>query len=128
MLSDVFDRWHAVLANDYRENGNVVSCGLLALAFAKLLSDDKRPYELKMLHNEERNEALRPVTYPEITWGGHVIVVSDGVVYDPIVSKPLPLSTYLTELFPNQDVLVRSVEPDLPESNPYLDPAVDIEI
>ena len=108
MTMELFENWHAHLTTSYTRNGEVISCGLLACAFAKTLQDSGKQWDIKCLHNADMNKSLHPKPY-SLSWGGHVVVVSDNIVFDPILPKPLPFTEYCNTLFPNQEIRIRSM-------------------
>lgn len=97
------------LMNDYRtpDGKYAEHCGLIAVDIAKmLLQEGKRPSLVsirgKRVANPDivANEPLIPVQYGgRVQWGGHIVCVCEGVVYDPMIGEPLPLATYAQEAF-----------------------------
>jgi hypothetical protein len=98
---------HRTLKDDYRTaDGKNEICGLVASDVAEiLLKEGKNPsiimVEGKLLQDSFVNtEPLRPVQYKgRVSWGGHVVCICEGLVYDPMMGRPLPIESYGYEAF-----------------------------
>lgn len=109
------EAWHKQVGPKYRDGKGVAACGLIAMAAAKVLDGAGEPWELKMVHTKDWQKGLRPEPYPELEWGGHVVCLSNGKVFDPIFPEPVELETYLGKLFPRQETTLRSLKNELPK-------------
>jgi len=97
------------LVDEYHTpDGNYAeSCGNIAVDIAKmLLSSGKRPEIVsitgKRVDNPHiiANEPLKPVQYKgRISWGAHIVCVCEGMVYDPMIGRPLSKEEYAYETF-----------------------------
>jgi len=101
-----------------------VACGLLACGFARTLGDEGRNWEVICFYRREYNEALTPAPYPHLSWYGHVVAMSDGVIFDPALNTPKDIESYKREMFPGQDVFFRHMEPVVSGENAYVDMAL----
>ena len=109
------------LLNDYRTpDGNYSkSCSLIAVDIAKmLLEEGKRPEIVSITGKRIDNpniivhEPLKPVQYEgRVSWGGHTVCVCDGLVYDPMIGRPLPIEEYAHKAF-GADVEMSTVVPE----------------
>jgi hypothetical protein len=95
------------LVKDYRtpDDNYSESCSLIAKNIAKtLVKEGKKPRIIsvtgKRIPNSSNRESLQPVQYAgRVSWGAHVVCVCDGLVYDPMIGRPLPLEEYAHEAF-----------------------------
>jgi hypothetical protein len=95
--------YHPRAAVDYRDpSGDVLSCALIAGAFRVLIAGEIRVVRPDL----GSHAALRPRVEAEITWGGHVVCVKDGLVYDVLLKEPCPEADYLERAFHNPGDLV----------------------
>jgi hypothetical protein len=115
MTAPLFESMNGYLREDYRDEselGYSSSCTLVAIELAKKLAEEGRNPQIftitgAVTDSVGNTKALVPKVYEgRITWGAHVVCVADGVVYDPMLSTPLPVEEYLTEAF-NQPVVMR---------------------
>ncbi len=92
---DFLSQKHQELLDDYKtpDGKHSNSCSLIAGEVAELLlKDGKRPSIMTII---KRNDALVPVQYGgRVKWGGHTVCVAEGLVFDPMVGRPVPLSEY----------------------------------
>lgn len=108
---EFWQRKRRQLAEDYRdESGQYAEhCGLLAVDLAHLLkAEGKSPslYSLRGTSIDEANtKTLTPLPYEgRVKWGGHVVCVAEGLVYDPILAEPEPWETYPQKAFGEEDL------------------------
>jgi hypothetical protein len=94
------------LSHDYRnEHGQLEHCGLLAMDVARLiLQEGGHPsmYSIRgsVIDSVGNRKSLTPKQYNgSIIWGGHTVCENQGLIYDPMVGRPVPLSQYLEETF-----------------------------
>lgn len=111
-LSDFWQEKRQQLAEDYRDaSGEYVQhCGLLAVDLARLLqSEGKSPsvFSLRGISdNENETKTLVPLPYEgRVRWGGHVVCVAEGLVYDPILKEPESWETYPQKAFGEDEVI-----------------------
>jgi hypothetical protein len=107
-----------ILLNDYHTpDGNYAeSCGLIAADIAKMLiKDGKKPTIVSIAGKRINdpyiiaNETLEPKQYEgRVSWAGHTVCVCEGLVYDPMIGKPLPIGEYAHEAFGN-DVEMKTI-------------------
>jgi len=117
-VSKYLSEKHATLANDYRtpDGKYSESCTLIAADVAKLLlAGGKKPHIVSVRGTPVSNssfiatEPLFPVQYSgRVRWGGHVVCVYDGLVYDPMVGRTVPLDQYGKEAF-GADVTMKTI-------------------
>ncbi len=118
-----FDSKGKFLANDYSStpDGNYVdSCTLIALDMARLLLEaGKRPSIMTVVGERVMNPAfvthktLVPVQYQgRVKWGSHVVCVCEGLVYDPMIGKPVSIETYAHQAFGVDVVMETMVSED----------------
>ena len=120
---DFFSFWREQIKADYIDprTRTPVACGLLAVAFGKLLAEEGKGADVVCFHRTDFNEGLSPAPYPQIEWYGHVVAMCGGIVYDPSIEKPMPVADYKQEMFPGQDVYFRRMEPAWGGSNDYIE-------
>ncbi len=97
------------LINDYKTpDGNYAeSCGLIAIDIARLLLKEAKQPSIMSVNGKRvdnpaiiANEPLVPVQYNgRVKWGGHTVCVCDGLVYDPMIGKPVSIEQYAHEAF-----------------------------
>lgn len=94
------------LANQYSdENGQLEHCGLLAIDIARLILEEGGHPNLYAIRGQVvdsvgNRKTLIPKQYHgKITWGGHIICENQGLVYDPMIGRTIPLPQYLEETF-----------------------------
>jgi hypothetical protein len=84
------------------------SCGLIAIDIAEILRDhghmidDLRVLDLRgeEIGTTGNRSPLVPRRFGEtVSWGAHLVCVSGGTAYDPIISSPIPFDTYRGETF-----------------------------
>jgi hypothetical protein len=98
---------YAELENDYRNVcGNYSqSCSVVAYDVATQMIKLKKSPEIYLFQENSQlsdvaNQALRPLRYGgRVTWFAHFVAVLDGVVYDPLIGRPVPLENYGHEAF-----------------------------
>ena len=100
---------HKSLLNDYHtpEGNYAESCAVIAADIAKILiKDGKKPTIVSITGKRIDNphiiasEPLEPVQYEgRVSWGGHTVCVCEGMVYDPMIGRPLPIEEYAHEAF-----------------------------
>ncbi len=95
-----------VLANEYGdENGQREHCLLLAIDVAKLILEEGGHPSLyairgQIIDSAGNQKILIPKLYNgKITWGGHTVCENQGLVYDPMIGRIVPLLQYLEETF-----------------------------
>lgn len=102
-IQEYISKRHAFLKDSYKSpDGSNEACFLVALDVAEVLIEQGKQVELvsvsaKKLVSKSFSERvwLNPVGYINKTeWGGHVISVSDDLVYDPIHDKPIRVRDY----------------------------------
>jgi hypothetical protein len=111
--ADHFNDQHAILKNDYTDvTGEApVSCKRVALDMYKLIKTNGKTSRVMTLFGKSVDPDgdrawLIPTAYEgRIQWASHVICVSAGIVYDPMLPRPLPMEDYLVTAF-DQEVLV----------------------
>jgi hypothetical protein len=94
------------LTNEYKdENGHLEHCGLLAIDVARLILEEGGHPSLyairgQIIDSDGNRKTLTPKQYNgKITWGGHTVCENQGIIYDPMVGRAVPLSQYLEETF-----------------------------
>jgi hypothetical protein len=106
------------LINDYRapDSNYAESCTLIAMDIAKiLLGEGKRPEIIsvtgKRVANPSiiANEPLKPVQYDgRVSWGAHIVCACDGLIYDPMIGRPMPTDKYAQDAF-GDDVEMQTI-------------------
>lgn len=103
---DYLDLKYKSLTNNYSEDGIYREhCGLIATDIAKLFMNKGLKPELfsvrgQIVDKVGNSESIRPKRYNgQVTWGGHTVCVLDGIVYDPIIGKPIPIELYKMTAF-----------------------------
>jgi hypothetical protein len=90
-----------LLANDYHD-----ACSLIAFEMAGHLIDagesptvvvfSEKVHTAHFIHTK----TLLPLPFQgRVTWGAHVVAVSEGMVYDPALTEPVLLSEYSQRMF-----------------------------
>lgn len=96
------------LVNDYKtpDGNHSESCSLIALEIAeKLRVLDKEAYIVRFNENFRSSliltsKALVPVIFQgRVVWYTHIVCCSEGLAYDPLCEKPIPLEEYANEVF-----------------------------
>ena len=93
------------LINDYHTpDGNYSeSCSLIAVDIAKILLNEGKKSEIVFITGKNANESLGPKQYNgRVSWGGHVVCVCEGMIYDPMIGKPLLIEEYINEAFDSE--------------------------
>lgn len=96
---------HQELKNDYMsEDGGPEACLLVAVDVAKLILEEGGKPELFAIRGKKvdsvNTKSISPTQYDgRVEWGGHMVCVNDGIVYDPMVGNPTELSEYLETSF-----------------------------
>lgn len=117
---DYLIKKNKTLINDYRMSDDSYlqeSCVSIAGDIAKmLLNEGKRPEIVlitgKLVANPHitASERLKPVQYEgRVGWGSHVVCICDGLVYDPMIGRPLPLEEYIHRAF-DTDVEIKTMD------------------
>jgi hypothetical protein len=88
------------IAQDYRLGKRPVECGELAIATALCLREEGRPWKIVCLHHGDYRKGLQPKLYPDLVWDGHVVCISEGLIFDPILPEPCPREEYGPAVFP----------------------------
>ena len=92
-----------ILAGDYVDSkGQRLSCWETAAQIGRLLREDgKTPVAAEITDSVDGTaQPLHPLMYKgRVAFGGHVVIISDGLVYDPLLEKPEPATTYSQEAF-----------------------------
>lgn len=104
---DYLERMHEFMIDDYtkpKKGGIKAHCGLIAYDIArKLLNDGKQPVIIqvlgKIIDDVGNRKAIFPKQLKEISWGGHQACLVEGLVYDPMIGKPLKLEDYFDIAF-----------------------------
>ena len=107
MSRSFFASKHENLRNDYSDGSGVYvdSCTLVAIDIATILSSEGADPRIKVLRGEVvdsigNRAALVPLPYDgRVTWGAHVICQAAGIVYDPMLPRPLPTEDYFIAAF-----------------------------
>ncbi len=111
MSMPLFAAFHENLKNDY-DNGSGVyseSCRFVANSMAGALKNEGRTPRILGLRGEKNpldgnNASLFPAPFEgRVKWGTHLVCEAAGIIYDPMLPKPLPLEEYLLVAF-NQAV------------------------
>lgn len=92
-----WDQKHEELREEYND-----ACIAIACDIGDLLAEDGHTSILYGIrgqkthsHNLLSRESLIPLPYEgRVQWGSHIICVSEGIVYDPMLASPEPFSTY----------------------------------
>jgi hypothetical protein len=102
---------HEELKNDYRTKDGRDRQGCVELAFdmARLLiAEGRSPYIVRFFgedfveHGFLQVRALAPQIYGgRIEFSTHTVTVSDDMVFDPMIGRPVPLSRYSQIAFGN---------------------------
>lgn len=101
-------KMHETLKRDYctPDGKYSESCSLIAFVLTELLIKEGRSPELFVIREGVKddyfihNKTLLPVQYNgRIKWNAHVICCADGLAYDPIMEKPIPLKDYCKTVF-----------------------------
>lgn len=99
---------HETIVNDYKTPDGKYSehCGLIALEIADLLiADGHTPSILEVKENFNENgfihsKSLLPKIYEgRVSWGAHQICSCDGLIFDPILDRPIKTENYTKEVF-----------------------------
>ena len=100
-LSSYLSDTHRQLACEYEGN-----CLAIAREIARLLVDRGRQPFIAYLHKEESRAGSRfhypliPKKYTgRITWTKHYVCCCDGVVYDPMLERPVRIDQYSRAAF-----------------------------
>lgn len=105
---EYFARRHAHLREGYRdEDGYMAACSLVAFDVAEeLLAAGRLPQLLSVRGIPIRmggwigSETLVPLPFRgSIEWGGHVVCECDGLAYDPMLARPVPVAEYAESAF-----------------------------
>lgn len=92
-----------VLAGDYVDaNGTRLSCWETAAKIGRLLNEaGKTPVAAELADVVDGSaRPLRPVIYDgRVEFGGHVVIMSDGLAYDPLLEDPVPTADYAEKVF-----------------------------
>jgi hypothetical protein len=96
------------LVNDYRtsDGKHAEACSLIAIDIARiLLAEGKKP---KLVLISGKTGLLKPIQYGgRVSWGGHTVCVCEGLAYDPMIGRPLPINEYIRQAF-GSDVEVKT--------------------
>jgi hypothetical protein len=116
LSSFMHDKRAELLAGDYVDSeSNRLSCWKTASQIAKLMRDNgKEPVVVEMADVVEGTiQPLCPLLYEgRVTFGGHVAVMVDGLIYDPLLEEPEPVATYAQKAF-GKDLDLRDVPDDV---------------
>lgn len=81
------------------------SCGLISIDLAKLLLETGNDPQIMGLKGQpiDTMGSTSPIVVAsfegKIRWGAHLVCISDGLAFDPIVPEPIDFTTYLDEAF-----------------------------
>ena len=107
-FSDFWKIKRRQLANDYVDESGLYaeSCGVLAVEIARLLeAEGKTPSILSLRVDSADTNILVPLPYGgRIGWGGHMVCVAEGMVYDPMLPAPVQWDSYSEAAF-GEDIL-----------------------
>lgn len=89
---------YGVSARFVDKNGKPIGCGDIAFDIAKILiSSGKKPY---IIIYDNHGEEIRPKSYQESTgWKNHQVCVCNGIVYDPLIGKGVPIEKHSKQVF-----------------------------
>ncbi len=100
---------HTQLVASYETfDGLAANCGKIAADIAIILTRaGEKPYLLsitaptQILNGIEKFGGVVAKVYKEkgTSWGSHIVCVNNEIVYDPILSTPLPLEEYISTVF-----------------------------
>ena len=106
---ELFDKKHAQLRDGYRdESGDFSdSSTLVALDIAEVLKNAGEDPSIVVIRGTQdltnpyilRRETLQIKECGGLEWGAHVVCVSSGFVYDPILNTPMPFDSYFDRIF-----------------------------
>ncbi|MBP9771707.1 MAG: hypothetical protein KBD16_02160 [Candidatus Pacebacteria bacterium] len=111
------------LSNNYRKGGHTASCTLVAFDVAGIVLEEGGHPSILSIVGQKVDSINTKTIVPKcfegrITWGAHQVCENEGIVYDPMVGKPLPLETYLQTVFTEPvEAEVRFSTEQIKESN-----------
>lgn len=96
-----FNTKHEQLKDNYlnKDKTDLDSCGNIAITIAKLLAEKNEFPEIfhifPKIVSETNPYPLKPNVYGGVVaWSDHYVCVSSDLVYDPILSVPVPINMY----------------------------------
>ena len=104
-VNDYLAKKYGLLVNDYRDGQYSEHCGLIAMDIARLLLEEGGKPSLyvisgKKIDSVRNTKTLVPKRYEgRVTWGGHTVCESSGLVYDPLHKTPVAFNEYLQTTF-----------------------------
>jgi len=119
-LSDFWDVSRRHLADDYKDTDGQDKAYCLSIAekLVDLLRSEGRDASIMYIvggrnSEDESLDTLEPLPFGgRVSWIGHAVALSDGLVYDPILSEPIDLTDYPSEAFGVTLDVTMSLRPD----------------
>jgi len=99
---EYLERMHLELAEDYKLFGKRYPelCDVLGNLIAKkLLEEGKLPHLELILASTTRTKQIVPLRFNgRVSWGAHVVCISDQEAWDPVIGEPEPVHSYSNRL------------------------------